>query len=203
MPRQNRVLPTGQIVAHPARGLFMGNRGCLHRPDGTLDRARWRGARWITCLTAFQGRRRELMAPGRYTELFFLDEAVALAAGHRPCAECRRESWRAYVAAWARAGLPGRGAGEIDRVLHAARLGPDGAQTTYPTPAEGLPDGAFIALPAPHLVLSGRALPFTPEGYGLPCPLPSGSVTVLTPAPSLATLRAGYRPVLHPTATDG
>ena len=202
MPRQNRVLPTGQIVADPAQGLFMGNRGCLHRHDGTLGKARWRGVAWITCLTKFKGRKRDLMAPGRYTELFFLDEAVALAAGHRPCAECRHAAWKAYGTAWAQAGLPGRGAKEIDLTLHAARVGPDGTQITHVAEAADLPDGTFIALPAPHLVMSGRALPFAPEGYGPPIALPHGPVTVLTPAPTVATLRAGFHPVLHPTATE-
>lgn len=200
MPRQNRVLPTGQIVAHPARGLFMGNRGCLHGPDGTLGKARWRGVAWITCLTEFKGRKRALMAPGRYTELFFLDEAVALAAGHRPCAECRRAAWKAWVAAWEQAGLPGRGAKSIDLALHIARVAPDGRQATHIAQAADLPDGTFIALPDPHLVLADQALPFAPNGYGAPVPLPNGPVAVLTPAPTVATLRAGYRPVLHPTA---
>ena len=104
MPRQNRVLPTGEIIAHPARGRFMGNRGILHDASGHLGRSRWKLMGWVTCVLDFKGRQRTVMSPGTYTELFFHDEAVALAAGHRPCAECRRADYRAYRAA---AGLPG------------------------------------------------------------------------------------------------
>ena len=104
-PRQNRVTPFADLIADPGRGLYMGNRGCLHDTDGQIRRP-WRGAAWICCVTRFKGRRRTLMQPGCYTELFFLDEAVALAAGHRPCAECRRADYLAFCAAWNRAGLP-------------------------------------------------------------------------------------------------
>ncbi|MGB8623555.1 MAG: hypothetical protein WCD16_12105, partial [Paracoccaceae bacterium] len=100
MPLQNRVLPTGEIVVHPARADFMGNRGILHGGNRQLGTARWRHKTWITCLLSFKGRKRVPMTPGRYTELFFLDEAVALAAGHRPCAECRRADFLRYRDAW-------------------------------------------------------------------------------------------------------
>lgn len=99
--RQNRVLPTGEVVAIPDRGLFMGNRGILHDTEGRLGGARWKHPHWITCRLTINGRKRTLMAPGRYTELFFLDEAVACAAGHRPCAECRRAEWLTFRAIWA------------------------------------------------------------------------------------------------------
>ncbi|MCX7890181.1 MAG: hypothetical protein N2422_10735 [Rhodobacteraceae bacterium] len=202
MPLQNRVLPTGAIVADPARGLFTGNRGILHRPDRTLGRARWKGRLWICCRLDWPGLRRVPMSPGTWTELFFLDEAVALAAGHRPCAFCRRGDHARFRAAWAAAGLPGRLAAEMDRLLHPARTRRDWAGATHRAAAGGLPDGAFVVLPGggPALIRGQRALPFSPAGYGAPLPRPSGPVGVLTPAPLVAVLLAGYRPVLHPTA---
>ncbi len=193
MPRQNRVLPTGEIVAHPARGLMMGNRGgCLHDVEGQLGRARWRSRAWICCLLSFKDRHRPIMAPGRYTELFFLDEAVALAAGHRPCAECRRAAFTAYRDA----AVPGARAPEIDGRLHAQRLGPrDSAR-----PAD-LPDGTFVlAGTTPHLVQGEALHPYAPEGYGPALPLPEHPLPVLTPALSRRALGAGYRPVLAPLA---
>lgn len=196
MPLQNRVLPTGEIVADPARGLFMGNRGILHDEAGRLGKARWRHPHWITCLTAFKGRRRVPMAPHAYTELFFLDEAVALAAGHRPCAECRRAAFAAYRAA---VGLSGAAA--IDRALHAARIGPDRGQRRETAQAAALPDGAFVLIDGrPHLLRGPAALPFSPAGYGPARPRPAGPVAVLTPAPSLLALARGYVPLLHPSA---
>jgi len=204
MPLQNRVLPTGEIVADPARGLFTGNRGILHRGDRTLGRARWRGRLWICCVLRWRDVRRVPMSPGTWTELFFLDEAVALAAGHRPCAFCRRADYGRFRDAWAAAGLPGRRAAEIDAALHPARTrrGPDGA--THAAPAADLPDGAFVALAGgPALILGRRALPFRPSGYGAPLPRSGGAARVLTPAPLVAVLRAGYRPALHQSATQG
>lgn len=202
-PRQNRVLPTGEIVAIPARGTLTGNRGILHDAEGRLGAARWRHKHWIACLLELPGRPpRPLMAPGAWTELFFLDEAVALAAGHRPCAYCRRAAFNAYRAAWSAAGQPGARAPEIDAALHAARVTRSRRQITHPAEIATLPDGCFIAGDqAPLLVLGARLLPFAPEGYGPPRPRPgSGRVTVLTPAPSVAALAAGYRPDLHPSA---
>ena len=199
MPRQNRVMPTGEVVVHPARGLFMGNRGILHDRAGQLGRARWRHPHWITCQTAFRGRKRTLMAPRAYTELFFLDEAVACAAGHRPCAECRRADYRAFAEAWA--GVFGRStAAEIDRALHAARIDGRG-QRRHLADAQALPDGAMVLImDQPHLIRSGRALPFFPDGYGPPIALPQAFVTVLTPAPTVAVMAAGWQPALHPSA---
>lgn len=199
MARQNRVLPTGEIVADPARGLFMGNRGCLHDPDGRLGAARWRHRNWITCALSFKERKRSPMSPGKYTELFFLDEAVACAAGHRPCAECRRPAWRAFQAVWSGVFGPMKAA-EIDRTLHVARL--EGRrQRRHTALARDLPDGAMMLTDdAAHLVIAGKALPWSPAGYGPACPLPDGDVTVLTPAPMVAVLRAGWKPVLHSSA---
>ncbi|MDV7144802.1 hypothetical protein R3X27_19145 [Tropicimonas sp. TH_r6] len=201
MTRQNRVLPTGEFTAHPARGLFMGNRGILHGATGQLGPARWRHRNWICCRLAFKGRKRTLMHPGRYTELFFLDEAVALAAGHRPCAECRRADYLSFRAAWqASLGPPGCAA-DLDRALHAARVTRNRRQVRHEAAARALPDGAiFLWKERPMLALGDAALPFTPDGYESARERPGGSVTVLTPAPTLAVLCAGFRPVLHPSA---
>ncbi len=196
MARQNRVTPFGRIIADPAHGLFMGNRGCLHDADGQIRRP-YAGRRWICCLTRFKDRRRALMQPGHYTELFFLDEAVAFSAGHRPCAECRREAYRAFCTAWGTAGLPdGQSADGIDRHLHQARLSP-----ARPRPGASLPDGTFIDLAGRACLIMGDALlPWRPDGYGAPLPRPRGNLLPLTPAPLIAALVAGYRPQLHPSA---
>jgi len=201
MPRQNRVTPSGELIAVPARGTFMGNRGCLHDADGRIRRA-YDGRRWIICALEFKGRRLPLADRGRNTQLFFLDEATALAAGHRPCAECRRAAFRAFVQAWT-AGNPGELSSsapidDLDRVLHRQRLAP-----RLRAPLDALPDGAFVALegdPRPYLVLGGALLPWTPQGYGTRRPRPSAVVEVLTPESTVNALRAGYRPALHPSA---
>jgi hypothetical protein len=202
-PLQNRVTPSGEIIRHSARGLFMGNRGCMHDAKQNLGKARWRSKLWIICRTEFKGRKRQVMAPGRYTELFFLDEAVALAAGHRPCAECRREDYRHFVAAWAEGnGVPMPRAGEMDRVLHEARVDPQTrAQKTFRAHIDRLPDGVFLRLGnVPHLLLGALAYPFENYAYGRPMQRPRGEeVDVMTPAPTVNTLKAGYRPVLHPS----
>jgi hypothetical protein len=203
MTLQNRVMPWGEIAAHPARGTFTGNRGVLHRADRTLGRARWRGQLWICCRLEWKGVRRVPMSPGTWTELFFLDEAVAMTAGHRPCAYCRREDYRRFQAAWAGAGLPGRKAVDMDAYLHPARTrrAPDGS--THRARAGRLADGVMIACDGgAALIFGDRALPFTPDGYGSPLPRPSGEVGVLTPAPLVAVLAAGYRPALHPSLQE-
>lgn len=197
MPLQNRVQPTGEIIAHPARGLFMGNRGILHEDGQRLGHRRWRHKAWVTCVLSFKGRRRKLMAPGRYTELFFHDEAVALAAGHRPCAECRRADYAAYRDAL-RIGGP---VAELDGLLHAARAIPRAyAQRRHTAAIGDLPDGVFILSgDRPCLVHGDSLRPFSPAGYGAPLIRPRGeTVTVLTPAPSVEALRGGYRPRLQP-----
>ncbi|ALG90096.1 hypothetical protein JT55_04840 [Rhodovulum sp. NI22] len=203
MPLQNRVQPTGQIIATPARGLFMGNRGILHDEQQRLGAARWRHKAWITCALAFKGRRRGLMTPHSYTELFFLDEAVALAAGHRPCAECRRADFNRFGAAWALAQGRAARAPAMDAALHRARVTRDRRQITHMADIAALPDGAFVALPGGKicLVLGAFLWPYRPEGYASPLPRPAGgNVTVLTPRPAVAVLAAGYRPALHPSA---
>lgn len=198
---QNRVLPTGDIVADPARGMFMGNRGILHDDQQRLGTARWRLKGWVCCALSFKGRHRKMMQPGRYTELFFLDEAVALAAGHRPCAECSRADYTRFRDAWAAAQGSQPTAPDMDRALHPARVTRSRAQVRHQAEARGLPDGVFVLWQdRPHLVSGDHALPFAPDGYGSATARPDGLVTVLTPAPTVAVLAAGYRPRLHPSA---
>lgn len=199
MPLRNRVTPYGEIVAVAARGTLMGNRGRLHDPAGRVVRHH-DGRRWIACLLEFRGRRRAPMPRGRYTSLFFLDEATALAAGHRPCFECRRAEARAFRAAWAaaRGEPPDTPVDAMDRVLHAERIGEG-----WWADAPALPDAAMVELGgAPHLLATGAALPWSPDGYGRPVARPAGPVRVLTPASVVGALRHGYRPGVHPTAAQ-
>ena len=203
MPRQNRVTPTGELIGL-GRGTFMGNRGCLVGATEEMRRGH-RGRRWIICALEFRGRTLPLADAGRNTQLFFLDEATALAAGHRPCGECRRAAFRSFVDAWTAAnpGALPKGATRIDAldlVLHQQRLG-----IRQRAPLETLPDGAFVTLdedPHPYLVLGDALLPWAPEGYGARLARPSSTVQVLTPPSAVNALRAGYRPMLHPTASD-
>jgi hypothetical protein len=200
MPRQNRVTPAGEIIAHPARGTLFGNRGCLHDATGRIVRTH-QGRRWIACVLSFKGRRRALLQPGRYTELFFLDDPTALAAGHRPCAECRRADYKRFRDAWARAFGNRPDADTMDRILHAARIDPaNGAPVRPAAQSDRLPDGAMALIDgAPHLARGGAAYPWSPMGYGDPRQWPAGNAAVLTPAPILAVLAAGYAPFCHPS----
>ena len=205
MPLQNRITPTGEIVSDPGRGLLMGNRGCLHGPDRRLGTARWRSKHWICCALAWRGIRRDPMPPGRWTALFFLDEATALAAGHRPCAYCRRADFLSFAEAWRRAHelVEGPHAGEIDARLHTERVDPRSRrQLTRPALVGRLPDGVMIRYRgAAGLVVGERILPWSFTGYGAPIAVtPATSVEMLTPPATVATLAAGYRPLLHPSA---
>jgi hypothetical protein len=201
---QNRVLPTGEIVAHPGRGLLMGNRGCIHREDRTLAVTRWRTKMWISCVLDWRGRKRDVMPPGRWTALFFLDEATALAAGHRPCGYCRRDDHRWFGAAWQTArGLAVRPyAWEMDIALHAERVDRSRAKLTRPARFGDLPDGAMVLREGqPALVGAGALLPWSFDGYGPPDQVGAEtSLTLLTPPSIVAVLTAGYRPYVHPTA---
>jgi len=208
MPLQNRVTPFGDLVAMAARGTMMGNRGILHDAERRIRR-RWAGRLWICCLLAWQDRRDPVMAPGHYTRLFFRDEPTALAAGHRPCAYCRRAEYTAFRDAWADAnahlGLGRRPrAADIDRVVHAERLGPGGEKRRHPVDLDGLPDGVMVTLAAdddrPLLIWGGRLLEWSPERYTDAGPLPARPAFALTPPSIMAALRAGYRcrtPVLN------
>ncbi|MEZ5102156.1 MAG: hypothetical protein R3C15_20600 [Thermoleophilia bacterium] len=203
MPLQSRVRPDGELVADPTRGLLLGNRGGrLHDPaTRTLGRRRWTSARWISCELAFGGRRREVWGEG-YTELFFLDEPTALAAGHRPCYECRRADALAFAAAVARAEGLERAptAGELDRRLHRERL--DGrVRRLHRLDAADLPDGAVVASGDAFLALrDDRALAWTPAAWLPAGARPDGELDVLTPPTALAALAAGFAPRWHPSA---
>jgi hypothetical protein len=191
MPLQNRVTPLGELIETPARGLVFGNRGRLH-DDARRIRRTHDGRRWIACRLEFRGRRREPMPSGRYTGLFFLDEATALAAGHRPCAECRNADYRSFLAL---AGAPG--ADQLDQILHAER------GRLHESKLDELPDGAFVLLDgAAHLVLGDALLRWTPGGYVEGRRRMRGRVDAITPPTSLAVLAAGWSgslPLLHPS----
>ena len=187
MPHRNRVTPFGEIVVSPLRGSWMGNRGCIHRG---LEIARpWNGRRWIACVLEFKGWVAPKWIPGRWTALFFYDEAVALAAGHRPCALCRREAYRRY-----RDALRATGADAIDAQLHAERL--DGRRKrVHRLPWRRLPAGTFVDEGGvAHVVLDDALCAWTPHaGYGARVVRPRrGTASVLTPPASLAVLSAGY-----------
>jgi hypothetical protein len=199
MPLQNRVTPLGELVATPERGLVYGNRGRLHDERGRIRR-QWQVERWISCRLEFRGRYREggPMAPNRYTGLFFLDEATAFAAGHRPCAECRNADYRSFL------GLAGAaGAAELDGRLHAERLGGGVAcRRLHQRSFQELPDGAFILLAdEPWLVLGDVLRRWSPGGYTERRTRPRGQATVITPPTTLGVLEAGWEgsvPLLHP-----
>jgi hypothetical protein len=202
MPLQNRVTPFGEIVAVPQRGSFTGNRGIIHDPvTRTLLSRRWTTKAWITCRLDYKGIRRAVMATRSWTELFFLDEATALAAGHRPCFLCRRDAAKAFQVSWAvgNGGSPPT-APQIDAVLHRERL-QDGNKRMHALAhvIADLPDGAMVALGDQAFVITGgQPLLWTADGY-LPIGAPLHAAGLLTPPATLAVLRAGYRPTLHPS----
>jgi hypothetical protein len=199
VPLQNRVTPLGELIATSERGLVYGNRGCLHDEGGRIRR-RYNGKRWIACRLQFRGwHRRPLMQPGRFTELFFLDEATALAAGHRPCALCRREDYVRLLAIWRELHPGQNGADAIDAQLHTERVAPGTrAQLRHDAALDDLPDGAFVLREGePHLVLGGELLRWSVAGYVARSPRPEGQRAVLITPPSLvAALRAGWEPVV-------
>jgi len=199
MPLQNRVTPLGELIGDPARGLVYGNRGCLHDATGRIRR-RYNGKRWIACRLEFRGwKRGPLLQPGKFTELFFLDEATAFAAGHRPCALCRREDYNRFCGIWSTLHPGQTGADAIDAQLHTER------QQHSRAPFDELPDGAFVLeRGAPLLVLGAELLRWTPSGYGERRDRPGrGTAVVITPPSLVAVLQAGWHgvvPFLHPSA---
>jgi hypothetical protein len=203
VPLQNRVDPFGELFATPSRGLFLGNRGGrFHSDDQKLTSRRWASRQWICCVLDFKGRQRDVW--GRYyTELFFMDEVTALAAGHRPCFECRRKDAEAFAAAWQRAFklLRRPRADEMDLVLHAERLN-GRTKRRHRRSIDGLPDGAFVVLEEGAWAVRGDSLQlWTPEGYDTSKRRPRGTmVDVLTPPAIMGALAAGYRPRWHPSA---
>jgi hypothetical protein len=203
------VTPFGELIAVPARGTLMGNRGRLHDETRRIVRRVVGGYHaWVTCRLEFRARHRTVMTPGRYTELFFLDEVTALAAGHRPCGECRHADFRRFRALWLE-GNADRGLGAsppvraIDLELHRDRVGPDGRARVHPAALGSLPDGVFVVGPDPAealLLWGGALVPWSPEGYGPPRPRPRDPRTlVLTPRSTVAAIAAGYRPAVHPS----
>ena len=208
MPLQNRVTPWGEIVATPERGLFMGNRGCLHDGERRVTKA-WARTPWVTCALEFKDRHREVMSPGQYTELFFLDEATALAAGHRPCNRCRPEDYAQFKKLWMDANpeLAARSGGkiaEIDKLLHSERVDAQRKKRTWSARLGDLPDGSMVVLSErrdPWLVWDGALHAWTPGGYTLARPLaPNIEVQILTPPSVVKVLAQGYRPVVHRSA---
>jgi len=203
MPLQNRVTPFGDIVAIEQRGIFTGNRGILHEvASKTLLHRRWSNKAWITCSLYDRGRWREVMGQRSWTELFFLDEAVALAAGHRPCFACRRASAQAFRAAWAKAhGLQSPpSAPAMDAVLHRERLD-DRRKRIHPLTEDiaDLPDGAMVVRNnEAFAIVRGQSWRWSERGYELE-KSPANADGLLTPPSTLNAMRAGYRPVLHPT----
>ena len=200
-----RIDPWGEIVAIDQRGLFMGNRGCVHR-DRRIVRP-WQVRRWITCVLEYKGWVAPKWEPGRWTPLFFWDEAVALAAGHRPCALCRRADFNAWLDGWESAFGERPRVDPMDRRLHADRR--DGkAQRRHARAWTELPVGAFVVVDdpgsgdaVPALVLRDRLVPWSAGGYGPPVDRPhQGIATVLTPRASTDVMIHGYRPALHPSA---
>jgi hypothetical protein len=198
-PLRNRVTPAGELIATEHRGTMYGNRGVLHNENLALVR-RYQVRRWLVCVLDFRGRRRPIMRPRRYTELFFLDEAVALAAGHRPCAECRHAAYQSFRTAWTAARtLPAKpGADDIDQVLHWQRRLVDGARVTYPALLSELPDGVFIVHDEEFwLANDGDLNRWTPAGYTDRIDQFDGPAAVLTPRATVEAIRAGYRPLVH------
>lgn len=196
---QNRVDPQGNIIQTSARGAWMGNRGQLH-DNGKIIKRPFKLLAWITCVLQFKNRHREVMAPGLYTELFFLDEATAFSAGHRPCFECRREDANRFKAAW----LKGNPAyqfntktpiSKIDEIIHLERIDKKGEKVTHKAAVKDLPEGVFIEYKQePYLIAGGRCYHWTPSGYEKSQNLPGGKVDVLTPASIVNAIKAGYQP---------
>ncbi len=206
MPHQNRVDPWGQLHAVSARGALTGNRGILHNHRQEIVRP-WKSQAWITCSLVWGDVRRPVLSPGTWTELFFLDEATAFAAGHRPCAYCRRARYNEFKAAWLAANPDCFPAGhpairEIDKILHAERIQPGGRKVTLVAPAADLPDGVMVEWEAgAFLKWQGSWRQWSFAGYSPAAHPPAGpALTVLTPATIVNMFRTGFRPAVHPTA---
>jgi len=201
MTLQNRVTPFGDIVAAPYRGSMMGNRGIIHDPaTRTLLKRRWTTRAWIICVCSYKDVRREVMARQSWTELFFLDEPTALAAGHRPCFYCQRQRALAFQAAWAEGNGTLLKAPEIDAILHSERLDAKGGKRMHPlkTSIAQLPDGAMIASGEhAYLVKGGKPYLWSWEGYRSGNPGPD--ILLLTPPSTILALGAGFRPEMHST----
>lgn len=208
IPKQNRVTPLGTIIATPERGTLMGNRGCLHDEHQQLVRL-YKSKAWIFCQLEFKGNRRTIMSPNRYTELFFLDEATALSAGHRPCAECMRDRYNEFRFYWAKANPVADSsftAKQLDHTLHNERISRDRTKPTYTEQIGNLPVGSFILLEfnaPPYLIWEDALLAWTPGGYTRKIRRPkTREVTVLTPRSILQMLKAGFCVNVHDSASE-
>jgi hypothetical protein len=202
MPLQNRVLPSGEIVAIPERGMFVGNRGIIHDPaTRKILKRRWSTNAWIACVLEFRGRRRQVWQRQSWTELFFLDEATSLAAGHRPCFYCRREDAKRFRAAWEKGNRKsGVLAPDMDAVLHRERLASAKKLHPLPRPIAKLPDGAMVRSgDESFLIVGGKPLLWTPSGYRA-AKATLKDAKLLTPPSTVRALAAGYRAVLHESA---
>lgn len=207
MPLQNRVTPFGNIINSTSRGMWMGNRGVLHKNKQIVRP--YKLLNWVTCVLEYHGIRRNVMSEGRYTELFFLDEATALAAGHRPCAECRRKDYTLFKELWLRANkqhyeLPDHTMKSIDRVNHLERVGPLGEKIMFSEQPGALPNGTLVLLPGsetPYLYINNKLLEWTEHGYTTITDAPAATVVqVLTPKSFVRVLALGYSPQVHPSA---
>ena len=207
MPYQNRVNPAGDLLKISDRGAWMGNRGLLHNDAGEVVR-HWKLKAWIICLLDFKERQRQVFTPRRYSELFFLDEATALSAGHRPCGECRYQDYRRFKNLWLLANSgqienKSPKVFEIDKILHQERISKGGEKVTYPAILGALPDGTFVMLPNdPNIyLLNGKYFyKWSPAGYQSKFKKKlTAKVTVLTPYSIVKTLMAGYLPQIHPS----
>jgi hypothetical protein len=207
MTLQNRVDPWGTLISVPTCGAWLGNRGILHNEQKQIV-APWRHKSWVTCKLEFQGRKREIFSAGHYSELFFLDEATALSAGHRPCAECRRERYNEFKALWCAANLGAISLSavpisQIDKQLHSERAVRCGGKVTFQSELKAVPAGAFIAINGvAFLHWLGRLHQWSPCGYSQPhlSLSPSAVVTVLTPASIVRLLQHGFEPQVHESA---
>jgi len=207
MARQNRITPAGDLIATSARGRFMGNRGVLHNSQGDLTKRRWTHQQWIICTLEFKGRKRPIMAPGCYTELFFLDEATALAAGHRPCWECNRERYKKFKQAWL-SGNPEYGFDqkvsirEIDKIIHSERVDKSRLKVTWQSQLANLPDGVFVYLPDDssncYLLNNDSLQLWSPNGYEYIRKVSDKiKVDVLTPKSTVNAIISGFKPLFN------
>ena len=202
-PRQNRVDPFSRIVAQPSRGMFTGNRGILHGDNGQLTSRTWRSTTWVTCLLEFKDRRRPVMTPGEYTHLFFLDEATALAAGHRPCFECRRADTIAFCIAIERVSGTRPNAPMMNMMIHAEMVRAIRHNQREKVEAHRLPPGAMIAYGgSAYLVRREGVQRWSFGGYQPLETFPAHHVERLTPRLSIEALTGGYVPKLHGTAIE-
>ena len=207
MPKQNRVTPFGEIITSPSRGLFMGNRGVLHDQKGVIQR-NWKLKAWITCELEFKGKKRQILSPGRYTELFFLDEATALAAGHRPCGECRREEYKIFKTLWLQSNREqltndNPVIAEIDAVIHSQRINRNQEKVGFKSQLKDIPNGVFIQFKGEyqtHLVFEGNLCEWSLFGYVSKKPGKSkDEIFVLTPKSIVKTIEMGYPVKIHPS----